>query len=204
MLRFYTLVFMGFYNICLSEQASNARNLILSWVKYRYKCLTMVLRNCSEISRRKWMKFSADLSLSGAYIYDQIVIVKVNWSNHFKNLELTLQKLQDSGLKCNVEKSFFGQTNMEYLGFWVNQTGFKSINNNKEDVVNMTPSKNTQEVRLFIVIVNYCRDMWSRRAHPFHYLTELTSNKLKFKLTDLEQKLFYEIKRAISQDTILA
>ena len=68
----------------------------------------------------------------------------------------------------------------------------------------MKPPINTKEVHAFIGIVNYYRDMWAKRSHLLHPITALTSNKVKFKWTDLEQKVFEDIKRAISQDTLLA
>ena len=43
-------------------------------------------------------------------------------------LELTLNKLKGEGFKCNIEKSLFGQTEMEYLGFWVTCDGVKPVN----------------------------------------------------------------------------
>ena len=58
-------------------------------------------------------------------------------------------------------------------------------------------------VRAFIGIVNYYKDMWAKWSHILHPLTELTSQKVKFKSTELEQKAFYEIKQAVSQDTLL-
>ena len=63
-----------------------------------------------------------------AYINDLLIITKLDWSNHLEKLELNLQKLKDNGPKCNIEKSFFGRTEMEYLGFWVTQTGIRPIN----------------------------------------------------------------------------
>ena len=71
-------------------------------------------------------------------------------------------------------------------------------------MVNMTPPKNTEEVRAFIFIVNYYRDMWSRRSYLLHPLTARTSNKVKFKWTDVEQKAFDDIKGAVAQDTSFA
>ena len=48
---------------------------------------------------------------------------------HVQKLELTLNKLKGKVLKFNIEKSFFGQTEMEYLVFWVTRDGVKPINN---------------------------------------------------------------------------
>ena len=44
-----------------------------------------------------------------------------------QKLELPLNKLKGKGLKCNIEKSFFEQTKMEYLGFWVTHDDVKPI-----------------------------------------------------------------------------
>ena len=63
-----------------------------------------------------------------AYIDDLLIITKGGWSNHLEKLEQTLYKLKDNGLKCNIEKSSFGQTDMEYLGSWVTRTGIRPIN----------------------------------------------------------------------------
>ena len=38
------------------------------------------------------------------------------------------KKTKDNRLKCNIEKQFFGKTQMEYLGFWVTQKGIRPVN----------------------------------------------------------------------------
>ena len=35
--------------------------------------------------------------------------------------------MKKKGLKCNIEKSFFIKTEMEYSGFWVTRDGVKLI-----------------------------------------------------------------------------
>ena len=92
---------------------------------------------------------------------------------------------------------------MEYLGFWVTRTGIQLINKKVEAIVKMTPPKNMKEVRVFIGIVNYYKDMWDRRSHLLHPLTALTPPKVKFKWTDVEQKEFDNIKRTVTHDTSL-
>ena len=69
------------------------------------------------------LKFLHGFEFIRAYIDDLLVIIRCDWFGHLVKLELTLQKLKDNGLKCNIEKSFFRQTKMEYLGFWVTWTG---------------------------------------------------------------------------------
>ena len=132
-----------------------------------------------------------------------LIITKSGWSDHLDKLEQMLQKLKDNGRKCNIDKSFFGKTEMEYLGFWVTGTGIRPINKKVKAIVNMTPPKNMKQMRAFIGVINYYRDMWARRSHILHPLTALTSPKVKFKWTSVEQKSFDKIKRTVAHDTLL-
>ena len=38
--------------------------------------------------------------------------------------------MKEKELECNIERSFFGQSKIEYLGFWVTREGVKPINRN--------------------------------------------------------------------------
>ena len=119
-------------------------------------------------------------------------------------MELTLQKFKNNGRKCNIEKSSFGQTKIEYLEFWVTITGIRPINKKVESIVNMTPPKNTREVHAFLGLLNYYRDMWAIRSHLLNPLTSLKSPKVKFKWNDVEQKLFDDIKCTVYHENLLA
>ena len=48
-------------------------------------------------------------------------------------LELTLNKFNARGLKCNIEKAFFGQTKIEYLVSWVTINGVKPLDKNRSN-----------------------------------------------------------------------
>ena len=108
------------------------------------------------------------------------IVTKGDWFNHLEKLELTLKSHKDNGLKCYIAKSLFGQTEMEYLGLWVTWSWILPINKKVESILNMMPTKNTKELRAFIGMIIYDRDMWSRQSHLLHPLTKMTSNKVKF------------------------
>ena len=63
-----------------------------------------------------------------ACIDDFLVLTKGYWKDHVQKLESILNKLKEKLLKCNIEKLFFGQTETEYLDFWVTHDGVKPIN----------------------------------------------------------------------------
>ena len=76
-----------------------------------------------------------------------------------------LNTMMERGLKCNIEKSFFGKTEMEYLGSWVTHDGVKRINRKIESITNMKPTTPQKYVRKFIGVTNYYRNIWPRRSH---------------------------------------
>ena len=75
---------------------------------------------------------------------------------------------------------------MEYLGFWVTRNGIHPVNKKVDAIVNMTPPKNIGQVRAFVGLLNYYRDMWYRRSYLLKPLNLLTSTKVTFKWTDVE------------------
>ena len=84
------------------------------------------------------------------------------------------------------------------------RTGIRPINKKVEAIVKMTPPKNTKEVREFIGIVNYYRDIQDRQSHILHPLTELTPPNVKFKWTDVGQKAFDDIKHNVNHFNLLS
>ena len=43
-----------------------------------------------------------------------LILTKVKWAEHVHKLVLTTNKMKVKVLKFNIERSFFGQTEMEY------------------------------------------------------------------------------------------
>ena len=103
--------------------------------------------NFPENFQEKTNKMFHGLEFIRAYIDDLFIITKGDWSDHLNKLEWVPQKLKDNKIKCNTNNSFFGQTQMEYMGFWVTQNGIRPVNKRVEAIVNMTPPKNIRQVR---------------------------------------------------------
>ena len=73
-----------------------------------------------------------------------------------------------------------------------------------EAIQNIATPKTIKDVRKFVGLVNYYRDMWVRRSDILAPLTRLCSNKAKFIWTDEQQKAFNTMKKLITRETLLA
>ena len=53
---------------------------------------------------------------------------------------------------------------------------------------------NKKQLRSFIGVINYYRDMWKRRSHTLTPLTQMTSKQATWNLTKEQQKAFEHMK----------
>ena len=67
--------------------------------------------------------------------------------------------------------------------------------------MNVTTTKSV--VFKLIGLVNYYRNIWSKRLHTFQLLTRSMSKKFKFKWTEIIQKVFDEVKTIVECNTLL-
>jgi len=195
---------MGYYHIRLDPDSQKLCTIILPWGKYEYLRLPMGLCNSPDVFQEKMNNLLGDLEFIRAYIDDLLILTKGNWEDHLEKLEEVFQRLQKAGLKVNIKKSFFGKDELKYLGYIITRQGIKPMKKKVEALLKIQAPKNRKELRSFIGIINFYRDMWIRRSHTLAPLTKLTSKKSKFKWTEVEQKAFDTIKKIASKETLLA
>ncbi|MEX1327357.1 MAG: reverse transcriptase domain-containing protein, partial [Desulfobacterales bacterium] len=139
-----------------------------------------------------------------AYIDDLLVLTAGDYDDHLNKLEKTLQRLQEAGLKVNAPKSFFARGELEYLGYWITRDGIKPISKKVEAIQRIAQPTNKKELRRFIGIVNYYRDMWVRRSHTLAPLAALTGKNAKWMWLKKHADAFEDMKRIIAREVMLA
>eukprot|EP00957_Ditylum_brightwellii_P104598 7970061-Ditylum_brightwellii.AAC.1 len=77
-------------------------------------------------------------------------------------------------------KSFFGQKELEYRGYWITRKGIMSLPNKVAAIHEIDLPKNKKQLRRFVGIVNFYRYMWKGRAEK---LSPLSAN---FKESQME------------------
>ena len=64
-----------------------------------------------------------------------------------------------------LKSPFIARDELEYLGYWITQHGIQPTTKKVNAISNMIASTNKKELRSFIGMVNYYRDMWIRQSH---------------------------------------
>ena len=164
----------------------------------------MGLCNSPDIFQEKMSSLMDGLEFVRAYIDDLLVISKSTWYDHLEKLVEVFKRLDQAGLKINAAKSFFGRSALEYLGYWITRKGVQPVPKKVNAIRNIATPRTIRDVRKFVGMINYYRDMWIRRSDILAPLTKLCSTKAKFVWTDEQQKAFDQMKTLISRETLLA
>ena len=164
----------------------------------------MGLCNSPDIFQEKMGTLMHDLEYVRAYIDDLLILTSGSLSDHLTKLDEVFRRIRQAGLKINANKSFFARGELEYLGCWITREGIQPVTKKIDAIHNIAPPSNKKELRRFIGLVNYYRDMWVRRSHVLAPLASLTSKKTKWKWGPDEQKAFTLMKKVISKETLLA
>jgi hypothetical protein len=152
-----------------------------------------------------------------AYINDLLVITRGTLEDHLDKLGEVLRRLREAGLKVNAAKSFFCTHEIEYLGYILTRGGIKPQQKKVQAILALNPPNNVKELRHFLGMVQYYRDMWAKRSEMLAPLSDLVGecgetkttrkNKVKKKpwhWDSIHQIAFDNVKTTIAKEVVLA
>ena len=194
----------GYYHIPLDEESQQLCTFMMPWGKYRYTKLPMGVKVAVDIFQEVMTKLFVGLDFVRVYLDDILIISNGTLEDHMNKAALVLERLQLADFRVNVRKSVFAVHETEYLGYWLTTKGLQPQAKKVEALMRLTPPKTKRQLRRFLGMVNYYRDMWRRRSHLLAPLSAMVSEKTKFVWEDEQQKAFDEIKAVMSRETLLS
>ena len=195
---------MGYYHIPMDEASQKLCSMVLPWAKYQWTRLPMGVKCAPDIFQSIVSNLFSDLEWVRAYIDDILITSNGDYKDHLAKVDMVLTRLEKAGFRANVRKCFFARTEIEYLGYWLTRNGIQPQPKKVEAILRLQPPRNARQLRHFLGMVNFYRDMWRRRSHLIAPLTKLLSKNVKYKWGQEQQKAFDEIKSVMSKETLLA
>ncbi len=98
-----------------------------------------------------------------------------------------LTRLRDSGLKVSAAKSSFCAHEIEYLAYILTREGIKPQPKKVQWILALNLPNNVKELRHFLGMVQYYRDMWARRSEMLAPLTDLVGECGETKTTRMNK-----------------
>jgi Reverse transcriptase (RNA-dependent DNA polymerase) len=162
----------------------------------------MGVKIAPDVFQNVMSKLTQDLEYVKTYLDDLLILTNIIFADHLTKLDMVLARL--SGMRVNASKSKFFAEQIGYLGYWITQKGIQPVYNKVEAILKIKVPKTRKELRQFIGIVNYYRNMWFRRSELLAPLTSLTSGNVKFEWLPSHQQAFDQIKKVIETEVLLA
>ena len=141
---------------------------------------------------------------AGVYL-DDIIVYGNTWSEHLKNLEIVLQKVQEAGLTLKLKKCNFGMSECTYLGHRIGRGGVLPENSKVKAIQGMPIPRTKKQVRSFLGMVGYYRRFIPHFATKAEPLTNLTKKGLPevISWTEETNSSFESLKTDLTQSVML-
>ena len=109
------------------------------------------------------------------YCDDILVIQRQTQSTeeHLIEVEKVLEGLQSAGFKADLRKIFLMQKSVEYLGYQLTTDGIGPQPKKIEATERVLPPQNSKQLKRFLGMINFYRDVFKRRSHNLSPLNDL-------------------------------
>ena len=195
---------MGYYSTPIHPDDAHYLAFVVPWGKYKYLRLPMGINTAPDEFQARMMSFFGDLSYVRVYLDDLVIITTGSAADHIEQLRQVFHRSRSAGMQINAAKCNFLAFETEYLGFQLTRNGIKPLPSKVAAMRNIAIPTTRKELRSFLGLVNYYRDMWPLRAHTLAPLSSLTSTSVPFKWKDTHTTAFNAIKALITHDVMLA
>jgi hypothetical protein len=163
------------------------------------------------------LELMESLEFVRVYLDNLLCISKLSLEDHLEKLEEVLRRLCDAGLKVDAAKSTFCALEIEYLGYVLTIDGIKPQGNKVQAILAIKPPTGARQLRHFLGMVQYYRDLWARWSKMLAPLTSLVGECSQAKTTKakgtkkvpwhwdaVHQRAFDHVKATIAKDVVLA
>ncbi len=163
------------------------------------------LRNAAQTFQRFIDQVLHGLPFCYPYI-DDLLIASSSREEHMEHLRCVLQRLDDHGILINIHKSVFGVPSLDFLGYHVDSTGIRPLENKIQAVREFPRPTSKRKLREFLGLVNFYRRFIPNAANLLHPLNRLLSGASPKVLVWSEDATtaFTAVKTALANATLLS
>lgn len=135
---------------------------------------------------------------------DDILVTGKNETEHLRNLEEVLKRLQQNGLRVKPEKCKFLQPSVEYLGHRIDASGVHTTMKKVEAIKRAPTPQDVQQLRAFLGLLHYYGKFIPNLSSILHPLNQLLKSQSSWKWSQACVKAFQQAKDKLADAPVLA
>lgn len=163
---------------------------------YRYKRLPFGITSAPALFQRAMEQILSGLPGVQCYL-DDLLITGTDEKTHLRNLEATLQRLEDYGLRVRKDKCEFFRSSVEYLGHVIDSAGLHKAPSKVKAVMEAPSPVNVTQLRSFLGLLTYYGKFVPNLANQLKPLHELLNKAKQWEWTKTCETAFKDAKRAL-------
>ena len=135
---------------------------------------------------------------------DDILVFSDNAEDHIRHIQQVFERLRQAGSTLNSEKCHFGLSEIELLGFIINEQGIATDPAKVEVIKTLPVPRSVKETRSFVGMCSFYRRMLQVFSHHAEPLTKLNRKHVKFDWGPEQQASFLKLKALLVSSKLMA
>lgn len=196
----------GYYNVKIAEDSIAFTSFVTPLGQFEFLFCPFGLTNAPKVFGRFIKKIFAEPLQNGEMMqfFDDFLIATATLEDHFEILKKVFRLTAQAKLTLRLDKCFFVQTEIDYLGYRVSYEGIRPTDQNIAAVLNYPVPRNAKEVLRFVSLASYFRRFvpaFSVLAKPLY---DLVRKNAKFEFGAKQHSAFEILKEHLASKPILA
>ena len=191
----------SFWQIPLDNESSKLTTFATPFGRYKFNRLPYGIIAGSEVFQQSMDQLFQKQPCE--IIIDDILVWGENNDDHDKKLKAVLNRCREVNLKLNVKKCKFRVDKVYYVGHELTDKGVAADSNKVQAITDMPSPSDVKGLQRFLGMVNYLSKFIPGYSQLTAPLRELLHKNTSFVWLPHHDTAFKEIKKAITQPTIL-
>eukprot|EP00877_Chromochloris_zofingiensis_P004819 jgi/Chrzof1/14338/UNPLg00612.t1 len=189
----------GYHQINISPASCDYTSFWWNGKIYRWKRMPFGLKNAGAVFQRI---MDTELARGGcsnfakAYV-DDVIIYSKNAAKHADHIKQVLKCLQEVGLRVHPDKSVFGASALEFLGFMVSKYGLTPSQAKVAAIRQLPIPRTVTELRSVLGFMNYYRVFMPNFSATANPLNHLLRKDVTYKWDDQHTAAYEQLKESL-------